>query len=114
RRPCGRLTVPVIRQVRSLGSLRCAHRDLTRGAFCNLPSFFVRRAASVSNDRAILSNFFFTRAYVAWPAKFRHFSAICRYSKPFRILPLSGIAKPRHGATVAGFCPFVPPARPPH
>src|SRR5262249_43105947 len=98
-----RSTVPVIRPLRSRGALRCAQRDLTRGAFGNLPSCFARRAASVSNDRAILSNFFLTRASVAWLAKFRHFSAICRYSKPFRILALSGIAKPRHGATVAGF-----------
>jgi len=63
-----RSTVPVIRPLRSRGALRCAQRDLTRGAFGNLPSCFARRAASVSNDRAILSNFFLTRGSVAPPS----------------------------------------------
>src|SRR5262249_22730585 len=60
------------------GALRCAQRDLMRGAFGNLPSCFARRAASVSNDRAILSNFFLTRRSLAWLAKFRHF----RHTRP--------------------------------
>src|SRR5262249_50108524 len=51
------------------GALRCAQRDLTGGAFGNLPSCFARRAASVSNDRAIFSNFFLTRGSVAWLAR---------------------------------------------
>src|SRR5262249_13825836 len=91
--------VPVMRPLRSRAH---AQRDLTRGAFGDLSSCFARRAASVFNDRAILSNFFLTRGSVAWLAKFRHFSAISRYSKPFRILPLLGIANPRHGTIVAG------------
>src|SRR5215831_10838201 len=72
--------------MRPLRSRAHAQRDLTRGAFGDLSSCFARRAASVSNDRAILSNFFLTRGSVAWLAKFRHFSAIFRYSKPFRII----------------------------
>src|SRR5262249_29709545 len=56
-------------------------------------SCFARRAASVSNDRAILSNFFLTRGSVAWLAKLRHFSAIFRYSKPLRIIAPFGYSK---------------------
>src|SRR5262249_38089573 len=85
------------------GALRCAQRDLARGALVIWYSFFAPRAASFPKDRVFLSNFFLTRGFVACPAKFRHFSAIFKYSKPFRIWPLSGIANPRHRATVAGF-----------
>src|SRR5215831_6052110 len=79
--------------MRPLRSRAHAQRDLTRGAFGDLSSCFARRAASVSNDRAILSNFFLTRGSVAWLAKFRHFSAIFRYSKPLRIIAPFGYSK---------------------